>query len=174
MRQSAHICALYDHLACRLHLLSLGTACCIMHFQGRRLTKARQELTPAFLASHRSIACIVLWALIIIISIVCLFVTVSHALLLCAALLWLTLHPASCRVSQFARPPNVAVSGLTAPSASDVQVDGTTFSLNSTINFAISNPNSFTATIKSVDAHVSKRSDSSRQGRLALRSVLPH
>lgn len=77
----------------------------------------------------RSIFCIVIWALIIIVSVVLLVVT-------------------------YAKPPNVAVMSISVPDASDFSVSGTSFKANGSVNFAISNPNSFSATIQHLQAHL--------------------
>ncbi|CAO1625421.1 unnamed protein product [Sympodiomycopsis kandeliae] len=77
----------------------------------------------------RSIFCIVIWAIIIIVSVVLLVVT-------------------------FAKPPNVAVMSISVPDANDFSVAGTSFKANGSVNFAISNPNSFSATIQHLQAHL--------------------
>ncbi|CEH16385.1 LATE EMBRYOGENESIS ABUNDANT (LEA) HYDROXYPROLINE-RICH GLYCOPROTEIN FAMILY-RELATED [Ceraceosorus bombacis] len=76
----------------------------------------------------RSIGCIIIWAILIIVSIVCLVVI-------------------------FARPPNVAISGINPPSADDISVQASGVTFNSSINFAVSNPNSISATITKLTAH---------------------
>lgn len=77
----------------------------------------------------RSIFCIVIWAIIIIISVILLVVT-------------------------FAKPPNVAVVSIAVPDGNDFSVSGTSFKANGSVNFAISNPNSFSATIEHLQAHL--------------------
>lgn len=79
--------------------------------------------------AFRSIFCIVIWAVIIIISVILLVVT-------------------------FAKPPNVAVMSISVPNGDDFSVSGTSFKANGSVNFAISNPNSFSATIEHLQAHL--------------------
>lgn len=77
----------------------------------------------------RTIFCIVIWAIIIVISVVLLIIT-------------------------FAQPPNVALVSVNVPTSDDFSISGSTFSANGSINFAISNPNSFSATINHITANV--------------------
>ncbi|CAO1634760.1 unnamed protein product [Parajaminaea phylloscopi] len=77
----------------------------------------------------RSICCIVLWTIIIIINVVLLVVL-------------------------FARPPNVALLSINPPGAEDFSVSGTTFTANGTVNFAVSNPNTFSANIEHLRANL--------------------
>lgn len=75
----------------------------------------------------RSICCILLWTVIIIINVVLLVIL-------------------------FARPPNVALLSVNPPKSSDFAVSGTSFKASGSINFAVSNPNSFSATIQHLQA----------------------
>ncbi|PWN25995.1 hypothetical protein BDZ90DRAFT_261773 [Jaminaea rosea] len=77
----------------------------------------------------RSIFCIVLWTIIIIITVILLVVL-------------------------FARPPNIALLSVDPPTAQDFDVSGTSFTANGSVNFAVSNPNSFSATITHLNAQL--------------------
>ncbi|CAO1622721.1 unnamed protein product [Jaminaea pallidilutea] len=77
----------------------------------------------------RSIFCILIWTIIMILTVVLLIVL-------------------------FAQPPNVALLSINVPDASDYQVTGSRFSANGSLNFAISNPNSFSATIQHINANL--------------------
>lgn len=77
----------------------------------------------------RSIFCILLWTIIIIIATVLLIVT-------------------------FAKPPNVALISVSVPDSNDFTVSGTSLSANGSLNFAISNPNTFSATIEHLTANL--------------------
>ncbi|PWN24275.1 hypothetical protein BCV69DRAFT_310103 [Microstroma glucosiphilum] len=77
----------------------------------------------------RTLFCIIICAIIIIITVVLLVIT-------------------------FALPPNVALLSVNVPTTDDFSISGSTFSANGSINFAISNPNPFSATINHITANV--------------------
>ncbi|UZJ54262.1 hypothetical protein CBS101457_003582 [Exobasidium rhododendri] len=85
----------------------------------------------------RTLFCVVINAIIVIISIICLVVI-------------------------FARPPNVGIGSDVAPSASSVGVSGSALTLNGSVDFVVSNPNAISATLSELTANIYDTVDTSQ------------
>ncbi|PWN48431.1 hypothetical protein IE53DRAFT_389375 [Violaceomyces palustris] len=100
----------------------------------------------------RVIFCVLIIAIIFVLSIVCLIVT-------------------------FARPPNVAITGVGVPSQSGVSYTNGAFSFNVTVDITVSNPNSISATVKKLSAKAYDKADRSTSvgsGEIRNKKISPH
>ncbi|PWN88921.1 hypothetical protein FA10DRAFT_267543 [Acaromyces ingoldii] len=85
----------------------------------------------------RSLCCVLVHTAIVIISIVCLVVI-------------------------FARPLNVGIKNVVTPTADSVAVTGTTLSINGSVDFIVSNPNSISAKLGHLTAKIYESADKSQ------------